>query len=47
MKAANAKFVPGPWNASYKLGTYGIDAATNTAWAVVNYNGVFAVVANI
>ncbi len=32
-----------PWNPSYKLGTYGVDTATNTAWAVINYNGDFAV----
>ena len=37
------KFVPGAWSADYKLGTYGVDTATNTAWAVVNYNGDFAV----
>jgi hypothetical protein len=43
MKAANAKFVSGPWNPSYKLGTYGIDESTNSAWAIINYNGVFAV----
>ncbi|MBF0432998.1 MAG: metallophosphoesterase [Fibrobacteria bacterium] len=37
------KFVKGPWNSSYELGTYGIDEATSTAWAVVNVNGNFAV----
>jgi hypothetical protein len=47
VKAANARFVSGPWNASHKLGTYGVDETTNTAWAVINYNGVFAVVNNI
>jgi hypothetical protein len=36
-------FVSGPWDPSYKLGTYGIDANTHTAWAVINYNGDFAV----
>ena len=41
--AVNTKFVLGPYNASYKLGTYGIYTPTNTAWAVVNYNGDFAV----
>jgi hypothetical protein len=25
------------------LGTYGLDPNTNTAWAVINYNGDFAV----
>lgn len=37
------QFVAGPYNASYGLGTYGIDTATRTAWAVVNYDGDFAV----
>ncbi len=37
------KFVSGAWNPDYKLGTYGVDTATNTAWAVINYNGDFAV----
>lgn len=37
------RFVLGPWNASYDLGTYGIDPRTNTAWAVINYNADFAV----
>lgn len=37
------KFGLGPWTSSYKLDTYGVDPATNTAWAVLNYNGDFAV----
>jgi hypothetical protein len=37
------KFVVGPWKSSYALGTYGIDPASNAAWAVINYNGDFAV----
>jgi hypothetical protein len=37
------KFVVGPWKAEYGLGTYGIDPKTNTAWAVIDYNGDFAV----
>ena len=36
------KLVLGPWRAGYKLGTYGIDQRTNTAWAVVNHAGDFA-----
>jgi hypothetical protein len=36
-------FVNGPYNASYPLGTYGIDAATKTAWAVINHSSDFAV----
>lgn len=41
------KFVSGPWQSTYGLGTYGVDPATNTAWAVVNYNGNFVVAAGI
>ncbi len=41
--AINSAFVLGPWNSSYKLGTYGVDTATHTAWAVVNYSGDFTV----
>ena len=37
-------FVNGPWNASYPLGTYGVDKSTGAAWAVVDYQGDFAVV---
>jgi hypothetical protein len=37
------KFVQGPWNSSYGLGTYGVDTATNTAWAVINHASDFAV----
>jgi hypothetical protein len=36
-------FVLGAWNASYGLGTFGVDPATNTAWAVVNHAGQFAI----
>jgi hypothetical protein len=38
-------FVFGPWDPAYaaELGTYGIDVASQTAWAVVNHNGDFAV----
>jgi len=37
------KYVAGPWKQSYGLGTYGFDAKTNTAWAVINYTGKFAI----
>jgi Calcineurin-like phosphoesterase len=37
------KYVAGPWKKGYGLGTYGFDAKTNTAWAVINYNGAFEV----
>jgi hypothetical protein len=36
-------FVLGAWSASYPLGTFGVDPATNTAWAVVNHAGRFAI----
>ncbi len=36
-------FVNGPWIAAHGLGTYGVDKATGTAWAVVNHAGHFAV----
>jgi hypothetical protein len=41
--AINQKFVVGPYNSSYTLGARGVDTATHTAWAVLNYNGDFAV----
>ena len=37
------KFVLGPYKPGYKLGTYGIDLKTHTAWAVINHNADFAV----
>ena len=39
----SAKFVVGPWKVGYALGTYGVDPATQTAWAVVNRGGEFVV----
>jgi hypothetical protein len=45
-KGGVKKYVAGPWKQGYELGTYGFDAKTNTAWAVINYTGKFAV-ANI
>jgi hypothetical protein len=38
-------FVQGPWQASYALGTYGVDTSTTppTAWAVINHSSDFAV----
>ena len=41
------KFVHGPWKEGYELGTYGIDPKTGTAWAVINYNGEFAVARDV
>jgi hypothetical protein len=40
-------FVLGPYQAGYALGTYGIDYATKTAWAVLNYNADFVVINGI
>lgn len=42
--AGEKRFVLGKWREAYGLGTYGIDPETNTAWAVVNHDGDFAVV---
>ena len=39
------KFIVGPYQPGQGLGTHGIDPATNTAWAVVNHGGEFAVTA--
>jgi hypothetical protein len=36
------KFVLGPYQSGYELGTYGIDPKTHTVWAVINYTGDFA-----
>jgi hypothetical protein len=41
------RFVLGPYNSKYGLGTYGIDPKTKTAWAVLNYNADFAVAGGI
>jgi hypothetical protein len=41
--AVTQKFVLGPWSADHKLGSYGVDTDTNTAWAVLNHEGDFAV----
>ena len=37
------RFVVGPWQPQDTLGTYGVDPKTDTAWAVINYDGSFAV----
>ncbi len=37
------KFVLGPYKSGYELGTYGIDLNTRTVWAVINYDGDFAI----
>jgi hypothetical protein len=41
------RFVKGPWKPAYGLGTYGVDPKTKTAWAVINFNGDFAVARDI
>lgn len=33
------RFILGKWNSAYPLGTYGVDPATHTAWAVINTTG--------
>jgi hypothetical protein len=40
-------FVAGPYAPGYGLGAYGFDPSTHTAWAVINYNGDFAVARDI
>lgn len=40
-----ARFVHGPWQSGYELGTYGVDAHTRTVWAVINHEGDFAAAA--
>jgi hypothetical protein len=39
------QLVTGPWASTYGLGTYGIDTTAGTVWAVLNFNGYFAAVA--
>ncbi len=42
------QFVNGPWSNSYTTpGTYGYNSADNSVWAVLNYAGIFAIVANV
>jgi hypothetical protein len=41
------KFVYGPWQSSYGLGTYGVDTSTKTVWAIINYDGNFGVAPGI
>jgi hypothetical protein len=43
----SSNFVSGPWSAgaNYPLGTYGFDSKSDTAWAVVNHDSAFAVIA--
>jgi hypothetical protein len=43
MGSSTKKFVKGPWSPAYSLGTYGINSATGTAWAVLDYNADFVV----
>ncbi len=38
------RFVYGPWNKAYPVGTYGIDNSKHIAWAVVNHDSDFAVI---
>jgi len=45
--AGTAKFVQGAWASGYALGTWGVNTANSTVWAVINTNGYFAAVAGI
>lgn len=40
-------FVLGNYDSSYTLGTWGVDLAGGTAWAVINHGGEFAVVTTV
>lgn len=40
-------FVVGPWKETYGLGTYGVDPSSKTVWAVINYEGDFAVASDM
>lgn len=42
-KGGSKQFIDGPYKTSYGLGTYGIDRKNNRVWAVVNFNGYFAI----
>ena len=37
----HSRFIYGAFNKAYPVGTYGVDTTTNTAWAMVNYDGDF------
>ncbi len=39
-----SNFVLGAWNASYGLGTYGVDTSSDSVWAVLNHNNDFAAI---
>jgi len=46
------RFVAGPYKptygqGAYGLGSYGVDTTTHTFWAVINFNGDFAVAPSI
>ena len=41
------KFAVGPYDPSYPLGTYGVDATRNTVWAIINYNSSFSAASGI
>jgi hypothetical protein len=47
VKGDTKLFVKGGWKPGYELGTYGVDASTKTAWAVINHAGEFAVTTGI
>ena len=41
--ANQAQFISGPYDGNMVLGHYGVDPATNTAWAVINHSSQFVV----
>jgi len=41
-KGGVRRFVSGAYTSSYPLGTFGVDSASHTVWAVVNHQGDFA-----
>jgi hypothetical protein len=43
LSGGSRQFVVGPWQPGHGLGAYGVDPATGTAWAVIDYQGEFRV----
>jgi hypothetical protein len=37
----HSRFIYGPFNKAYPVGTYGVDTTNHIAWAIVNYDGDF------
>jgi hypothetical protein len=45
--SGSGSFVQGAWVSGYSLGTWGVNTANSTVWAVIDHNGYFAAVAGI